>query len=65
MKCLFEFSFLKIRIDSNVDDAHLNVEAAHDELLRYFRSVSSSRWLMLKIFGVVIVFVIIFAIFLA
>ncbi|EFX88848.1 hypothetical protein DAPPUDRAFT_41202 [Daphnia pulex] len=53
------------RIDSNVDDAQLNVEAAHDELLRYFRSVSSNRWLMLKVFGVVLVFVVIFAIFFA
>ena len=53
------------RIDANVEDAHMNVESAHDELLRYFRSVSSNRWLMLKIFGVIIVFVIIFAVFLA
>ncbi|KAI9564563.1 hypothetical protein GHT06_008302 [Daphnia sinensis] len=53
------------RIDSNVDDAQLNVEAAHDELLRYFRSVSSNRWLMLKVFGVVLVFILIFAVFFA
>jgi len=53
------------RIDSNVDDAQLNVGAAHDELLRYFRSVSSNRWFMLKMFGVVITFIVIFAIFFA
>lgn len=53
------------RIDSNVDDAHLNVEAAHDELLRYFRSISSNRWFMLKIFGVLIMFIVIFAVFFA
>lgn len=57
--------FSSIRIDSNVDDAQLNVEAAHDELLRYFRSVSSNRWLMLKVFGVVLVFILIFAVFFA
>lgn len=43
----------------------MNVEAAHDELLRYFRSVTNNRWLMFKIFGVVIVFIIIFAVFFA
>lgn len=60
------WSFLSfVRIDSNVDDAQLNVEAAHDELLRYFRSISSNRWLMVKVFGVVIVFILIFAIFFA
>lgn len=59
------YCFLIHRIDSNVDDAQLNVEAAHDELLRYFRSVSSNRWLMLKVFGVIIVFIVIFAIFFA
>ncbi len=53
------------RIDSNVEDALLNVESGHDELLRYFRSVSSNRWLMMKIFGVITAFVIIFAVFLA
>ena len=58
-------NFVFIRIDGNVDDAHMNVESAHDELLRYFRSVSSNRWLMMKIFGVIIVFIIIFAVFLA
>ncbi|CAG0903618.1 unnamed protein product [Cyprideis torosa] len=42
------------RIDHNVEDAQLNVEAAHTEILRYFRSVSSNRWLMIKIFGVLI-----------
>ena len=59
------FSFSTNRIDSNVDDAQMNVEAAHDELLRYFRSISSNRWLMFKVFGVVIVFILIFAIFFA
>ena len=53
------------RIDSNVEDAQLNVEAAHDELLRYFRSISSNRWLMFKVFGIVLIFVVIFAIFFA
>jgi syntaxin 5 len=53
------------RIDSNVDSAHINIEAAHTELVKYFQRVTSNRWLMIKIFGVLIVFFIIFIIFLA
>ena len=59
------FSFLFFRIDANVDDAEMNVEAAHTELLKYFRSISSNRWLMMKVFGIVIVFFIIFIVFMA
>lgn len=34
-----------------------NVQGAKSELLKYYASVSSNRWLMLKIFGVMIIFV--------
>jgi t-SNARE complex subunit (syntaxin) len=51
------------RIDANVEDAHLNIEAAHTELVKYFQSVTSNRWLMIKIFGVLIIFFIIFVVF--
>ncbi|KAJ6657031.1 hypothetical protein lerEdw1_003032 [Lerista edwardsae] len=53
------------RIDANVEDAQLNVEAAHTEILKYFQSVTSNRWLMVKIFLILIVFFIIFVVFLA
>ncbi|XP_030424858.1 syntaxin-5 [Gopherus evgoodei] len=53
------------RIDANVEDAQLNVEAAHSEILKYFQSVTSNRWLMVKIFLILIVFFIIFVVFLA
>jgi len=53
------------RIDSNVEETGLNVEAAHSEILKYFQSVTSNRWLMIKIFGVLIVFFIIFVVFMA
>ncbi|XP_076442644.1 syntaxin-5-like [Babylonia areolata] len=53
------------RIDSNVDDATVNIESAHSEILKYFQSVSSNRWLMIKIFAVLIVFFIIFIVFMA
>ncbi|XP_052865546.1 syntaxin-5 [Anopheles cruzii] len=53
------------RIDGNLQDVELNVEAAHSEILKYFQSVTKNRWLMIKIFGVVILFFIFFVIFLA
>ncbi|KAG8189103.1 hypothetical protein JTE90_028646 [Oedothorax gibbosus] len=53
------------RIDSNVEDAQLNVESAHSEILKYFQSVTSNRWLMIKVFAVLIVFFIIFVVFVA
>lgn len=53
------------RIDANVGDTELNVEAAHGEILKYFQSVTSNRWLMIKVFLVLIVFFIIFIVFLA
>lgn len=53
------------RIDANVEDAQLNVEAAHSEILKYFQSVTSNRWLMVKIFLILIIFFIIFVVFLA
>ncbi|XP_041467934.1 syntaxin-5-like [Lytechinus variegatus] len=53
------------RIDGNVDDTVANVEAAHSELLKYFQSVTSNRWLMIKVFLVLIVFFIVFVVFVA
>lgn len=53
------------RIDANVQDAEMNVESAHNEILKYFQSVSSNRWLMIKIFAVLVFFFIFFVIFLA
>ncbi|XP_043931680.1 syntaxin-5 [Protopterus annectens] len=53
------------RIDANVEDAQLNIEGAHAEILKYFQSVTSNRWLMIKIFLILIVFFIIFVVFLA
>jgi syntaxin 5 len=54
-----------MRIDANVEESEMNIEAAHGELLKYFRSVTSNRWLMVKIFATVIVFFIIFVVFFA
>lgn len=56
---------LTTRIDANVEDTQLNVDMAHSEILKYFQSVSSNRWLMIKIFLVLIIFFIIFVVFFA
>lgn len=45
------------RIDADVMDISSNVGGAQRELLKYYASISSNRWLMLKVFGVLIVFV--------
>lgn len=53
------------RIDTNIQDVELNVEMAHSEILKYFQSVSKNRWLMIKIFGVLIMFFVFFVLFVA
>lgn len=44
------------RIDDNIMDMQVNVEGAHNQLLKYYQSISSNRTLMLKMFAVLIVF---------
>ena len=45
------------RIDADTHDIVANVEGGQRELLKVLARVSNSRWLMLQIFGVLIVFV--------
>jgi syntaxin 5 len=45
------------RIDADTLDIASNVGGAQRELLKYYANISSNRWLMLKVFGVLIVFV--------
>uniref|UniRef100_A0A1D1YZE2 Syntaxin-32 n=1 Tax=Anthurium amnicola TaxID=1678845 RepID=A0A1D1YZE2_9ARAE len=56
---------LAIRIDENMDDTLTNVEGAQGALLRYLNGISSNRWLMIKIFFVLVVFLMIFLFFVA
>ncbi|KAF9325627.1 cis-Golgi t-SNARE syntaxin [Linnemannia elongata] len=42
------------RIDANTDDIESNVAGAQTELLKYYSYVSSNRWLMVKVFAVII-----------
>lgn len=48
------------RIDADTQDIMSNVSGAQRELLKYYASISSNRWLMLKVFGVLIVFFLVF-----
>ncbi|RKP12503.1 syntaxin 5 [Piptocephalis cylindrospora] len=48
------------RIDANVEEISTNVSGAQRELLKYWRNMSSNRWLMLKIFAVVLFFFMLF-----
>jgi syntaxin 5 len=44
------------RIDDNVTDVVDNVNAAQSELLKYWNRVQGNRWLVAKLFGVLMVF---------
>ncbi|KAJ1750902.1 Integral membrane protein SED5 [Coemansia sp. RSA 1290] len=45
------------RIDANVESIDSNIGAAQTELLKYYASISSNRWLIVKIFMVILAFV--------
>lgn len=44
------------RIDANTEDVVDNVEGAQKELLKYWSRVSGNRWLIAKMFGVLMIF---------
>lgn len=44
------------RIDANTEDVVDNVEGAQRELLKYWSRVSGNRWLVAKMFGVLMIF---------
>lgn len=56
---------LAIRIDDNMDETMANVDGAHNSLLKHLHRISSNRSLMIKIFAVLIFFLLIFIIFVA
>ncbi|KAF7816337.1 syntaxin-31 [Senna tora] len=56
---------LAIRIDDNMDESLANVEGAHNSLLRHLNQISSNRWLLVKIFAILILFLLIFIFFVA
>ncbi|KAF8898952.1 t-SNARE [Infundibulicybe gibba] len=48
------------RIDADTIDIAANIEGGHNELIKYLDRISSNRWLMMKVFGVLIVFFLVF-----
>ncbi|XP_010491112.1 PREDICTED: syntaxin-31-like [Camelina sativa] len=56
---------LAIRIDDNMDESLVNVEGARSALLQHLTRISSNRWLMMKIFALLILFLIVFLFFVA
>ncbi|KAG6832529.1 hypothetical protein H0H92_000158 [Tricholoma furcatifolium] len=48
------------RIDADTMDIQSNVMGAQRELLKYWGNMVNSRWLMLKVFGVLIIFFLVF-----
>lgn len=50
------------RIDENVLDIEMNVTGAHSQLLKYYQNISSNRWLMIKVFAVLLIFFLIFVV---
>jgi len=42
------------RIEGNTDDIEMNINEAQNQLLRYYRNLSSDRSLMIKIFLTII-----------
>jgi len=54
-----------LRIDENIDHSLSNVKEGQSELLKYYNTISSNRTLILKVFGIVMVFILFFVAFLA
>ncbi|KAH0934605.1 hypothetical protein HID58_011722 [Brassica napus] len=52
-------------LHNNMEDTLANVEGAQSQLARYLNSISSNRWLMIKIFFVLIAFLMVFLFFVA
>ena len=48
-----------------MEESMVNVEGAQGQLLKYLTSISSNRWLMVKIFMVLVIFLLVFVVFIA
>jgi syntaxin 5 len=53
------------RIDENVEDTLGNVDAGQAQLLKYLSAISSNRFLIMKVFAVLLCFMIFFIMFIA
>ena len=53
------------RIDANIEETLGNVDNAKQQLLKYLNNISNNRWLMLKVFFVLLMFLVVFIVFIA
>ena len=53
------------RCPTQVEATNANVEGALAEISKYYNTVSSDRWLMMKIFGILLAFFIFFIVVIA
>eukprot|EP00002_Diphylleia_rotans_P012902 TRINITY_DN2518_c0_g1_i3.p1 TRINITY_DN2518_c0_g1~~TRINITY_DN2518_c0_g1_i3.p1 ORF type:complete len:180 (-),score=49.37 TRINITY_DN2518_c0_g1_i3:718-1257(-) len=51
------------RIDDDVEDTMSNVNRAQSQLQKHLQNISSNRWLIIQIFGVLVFFIIFFLVF--
>jgi syntaxin 5 len=56
---------LAVRIDEHMDDTVANVDSAQAHLLKYLARISSNRWLVMKVFAVLLLFMVFFVVFIA
>lgn len=56
---------MAMRIDENVDDSLANVDAGQAQLLKYLSAISSNRYLIMKVFAVLLTFMVFFIMFIA
>ena len=47
------------RVDENLDEANFNMREGHAQLQRYWRNMSSSRGLMMRVFAILLFFVVV------
>lgn len=56
---------MAVRIDENIDETFTQVEAGQAQLLKYLNTISGNRWLMLKVFGLIMACLMFFLMFIA
>ena len=56
---------LAVRIDEHMDETVSNVESAQAHLLQYLSRITGNRWLAMKVFGLLLLFMVFFVVFIA
>lgn len=56
---------ITLRIDANMDQALDHMDRGQNELVKYYDSIAGGRWLIIKIFAVLLAFLVFFMVFVA